>query len=88
MTQLACSLVLDPMTELPKLWVASGYVIIGTGPGPDPYMNKHGSITINVSVLYMARNILILMRATSITMAIGRGGPEIEPFWTLKWQQS
>ncbi len=31
-------------------------------------------ITINVPIVYMARDLLILMRATSIKRAIGRGG--------------
>ncbi len=37
-------------------------------------------ITINVPVVYMARDVIILMRAISITSAIGRVGPEIETF--------
>jgi hypothetical protein len=32
-------------------------------------------ITINVPVVYMARDVRILMRAISITWGIGRGGP-------------
>jgi hypothetical protein len=32
------------------------------------------SITINVPVVYMAQDVMILMRAISITRAIGRGG--------------
>jgi hypothetical protein len=39
---------------------------------------KPGSILstgINVPVVYMARDLMILMWATSITRAIGRGGP-------------
>ncbi len=32
-------------------------------------------ITINVPVVYMARDIMILMRAIFITRGIGRGGP-------------
>jgi hypothetical protein len=32
-------------------------------------------LTINVPVVYMARDVMILMRAISITRAIGRGGP-------------
>jgi hypothetical protein len=35
MTQLACPLMLDPMTGLPKRWVE----ITGTDLGPDPYKN-------------------------------------------------
>jgi hypothetical protein len=34
-----------------------------------------GVITINVPVVYMARDAIILIEATSITRAIGRGGP-------------
>ncbi len=41
-----------------------------------PYtMLTYTIITINVLVLYMARDLMILMRATSMTRAIGRGGP-------------
>jgi hypothetical protein len=32
-------------------------------------------ITINVPIVYMARDVMILMRAISITRAIGSGGP-------------
>jgi hypothetical protein len=32
-------------------------------------------ITINVPVVYMARGIMILMRAVFIMRAVGRGGP-------------
>jgi hypothetical protein len=32
-------------------------------------------VTINVPVVYIARDVMILMRATSITRAIGSGGP-------------
>jgi hypothetical protein len=32
-------------------------------------------VTINVPVVYMERDVMILMRASSITRAIGRGGP-------------
>jgi hypothetical protein len=35
----------------------------------------------------MARDVIILMRALSITKAIGRVGPEIETFWALEWQE-
>ncbi len=38
-------------------------------------------ITINVPVVYVARDVLILMRATSITRAIGRVGPENRDFF-------
>ncbi len=34
-----------------------------------------GVITINVPVVYMARDAMILIEATYITRAIGRGGP-------------
>ncbi len=37
----------------------------------------------------MARDVMILMRAASITRAIGRGGPwEPRLLWALKWQWS
>jgi hypothetical protein len=37
---------------------------------------KQNDITINVPVdVYMASDVMILMGATSITRAIGRGGP-------------
>jgi hypothetical protein len=35
-----------------------------------------GRITNNVPVFYMARDVMILMQATSFTRAIGRGGPK------------
>jgi hypothetical protein len=44
------------------------------------------NITINVPVVYMARYIMVLMRARSITRGIGRSGPwKIYTFWALKW---
>jgi hypothetical protein len=33
-----------------------------------------------VPVVYMAQDVMILMRTTSITRAIGRGGPNLEQF--------
>ncbi len=43
----------------------------------------------NVPVVNMARGVMILMRATSITRAIGRGGPwKSILFCALKWQRA
>jgi hypothetical protein len=45
-------------------------------------------ITIYVPVVYMARNLMIVMGATSFTMAIGRCGPgKSRLFWARKWQR-
>ncbi len=37
-------------------------------------------LTINIPVVYMARDVMILMRAISITKALEGVGPEIENF--------
>ncbi len=44
--------------------------------------------TINVPVVYMARDVMILMRATYITPAIERWALKIETFLGLKWQRA
>jgi hypothetical protein len=43
-------------------------------------------ITINVPIVYMARDLIILMRATAITRASGRGGGPWKSIflWALK----
>jgi hypothetical protein len=43
-------------------------------------------ITINVTVIYMARYVMVLRRARSTTRGIGRGGPwKSRLLWDLKW---
>ncbi len=43
-------------------------------------------VTINLHVVYMARYVIVLRRARSITRGIGRGGPwKLRFFWALKW---
>ncbi len=44
-------------------------------------------ITINVPFVYMARDVMILMRAISITRALLRGCPWIRDFFGPWWQQ-
>jgi hypothetical protein len=41
----------------------------------NPSLDLEVRITINVPVVYMARDVMILMQATSISRASGRGGP-------------
>jgi hypothetical protein len=42
-------------------------------------------LAINVPVVYMARYLMVLRRARSITGGIGRGGPwKLRLFWALK----
>jgi hypothetical protein len=56
-----------------------------TSPPPFPFPSTSLIITIYVPVVYMARDVMILMRATSISRAIGRGGPlKSRHFWVLK----
>ncbi len=52
--------------------------LAGVGEEPNHTTGKKAwpsIITINVPVVYMGRDVMILMRAISITRAIGRGGP-------------
>ncbi len=48
-------------------------VSLGT-PKQKEKIIKNSAITINAPMVYMARDIMIYMRATSITRAIGRTG--------------
>jgi hypothetical protein len=41
-----------------------------------PDIDKDGRLTINVPVVYMARDVMILMRAASISRPMKRVGPE------------
>ncbi len=45
-------------------------------------------LIITVPVVYMARVVMILMRAIFFSRAIGRVGPEMRLFWALKWQRA
>ncbi len=54
-------------------------------------IKKNSAITINAPIVYMARDIMILMRVTSITRAIGRAGQKIgslpnSPTHTALWE--
>jgi hypothetical protein len=54
-------------------------VSFSVAPGGFPVKSykilKNENITINVSVVYMARDEMILLGADPISWAIGRGGP-------------